>query len=159
IAHADDARSLPAIDPATLVPADIAAALAGCPTVDVIARAPIHGMSRLLPDTVAWRYLSRRAGPVAVPSDRALAIADVEPPPVLELPRLVTWSTGGERLSGPAATPAKVLAAIGAAGDVVIHAHGIVDAAQPDASYLALSPDAAGRFALTTGDVRKARFQ
>jgi cellulose synthase operon protein C len=51
-----------------------------------------------------------------------------------------------------------VLAAIGSAGEVIVHAHGIVDAAQPDASYLALSPDADGRFALTTGDVHKAHF-
>ena len=51
-----------------------------------------------------------------------------------------------------------MLAAIGGAGDVTIHAHGLVDVALPDASFLALSPDPDGRFALTTGDVRKARF-
>jgi CHAT domain-containing protein len=116
-------------------------------------------MARLLPEAAAWRYLSRRTQPVAAPSDRTLSIADVEPPAALELPRLVTWSSAGERLTGPAATPSRVLAAIGSAGDVVVHAHGIVDVAQPDASFLALSPEPSGRFALTTGDVRKAHFQ
>jgi CHAT domain-containing protein len=52
-----------------------------------------------------------------------------------------------------------VLAAIGSAGEVVIDAHGMVDVAQPDASFLALSPEASGRYALTTADVRAARFQ
>ena len=158
VVHADADRTTPAIEPTRLVPADVAAALSGCGVVDVIARPPVHGMSRLLPDAIAWRYMSRRAGPVAPPSERALVIADVEPPASLELPRLATWSSGGERLSGAAATPARALAAIGAVGEVIIHAHGLVDAAQPDASYLALSPDAAGRFALTTGDVRKVHF-
>jgi CHAT domain-containing protein len=71
---------------------------------------------------------------------------------------LQTWSSQGEVLSGAQATPPRVLAAIGTAGEVIVHAHGNVDAAQPDASYLALSPDPDGRFALTTGDVHKARF-
>src|SRR6185295_20168 len=64
----------------------------------------------------------------------------------------------GEMLAGAAATPARVMAAIGSAGEVTIHAHGLVDVALPDASFLALSADADGRFALTTGDVRKAHF-
>jgi CHAT domain-containing protein len=126
--------------------------------VDVIARPPLHGTSRVLPDAVAWRYLARRARPVVASPDRRLVVADVEPPAALELPRLTSWSASGDRLSGAAATPGAVLAAIGAAGEVVVHAHGIVDVAQPDASFLALSPDAGGRFALTTGEVRKARF-
>jgi CHAT domain-containing protein len=85
-------------------------------------------------------------------------VGDVEPPPALELPRLATWSTSGELLSGAAATPSRVLAAIGTAAEVTIHAHGLIDVALPEASFLALSPDPEGRFALTTGDVRKAHF-
>jgi hypothetical protein len=158
IVHADAERRTPVIDPARLIPPEIAAALAACPVVDVIARPPLHGMSRVLPDTIAWRYLSRRVRPVAASPDRRLVVADVEPPAALELPRLASWSSSGDRLTGPAATPARVLAAIGAAGEVVVNAHGIVDVAQPDASFLALSPGADGRFALTTGEVRKARF-
>jgi hypothetical protein len=158
IVHADADRKTPRIDASRLVPAEISAAFIGCPVVDVIARAPLHGMSRLLPDAIAWRYLSRRVRPATATTDRLLVVADVEPPSALELPHLATWSATADRLSGPAATPSRVLAAIGAAGEVVVHAHGIVDVAQPDASFLALSPDPAGRFALTTGDVRKARF-
>ncbi|HUJ58557.1 MAG TPA: CHAT domain-containing protein [Kofleriaceae bacterium] len=154
----DEERTTPAIDGATLVPADISAALAGCPAVDVIARPPIHGMARLFGEAVAWRYLSRRAGPVGPPGTRRLVIADVAPPAALDLPHLQSWPSDGDVLSGPEATPSRVLAAIGGAGEVTIHAHGLVDVAQPDASYLALSPDPAGKFALTTGDVRRARF-
>jgi hypothetical protein len=156
--HFDEARTTAAIDPTGLVPAEIVSTLASCPVVDVIARPPVQGMSRLLGDAIAWRYLARRASPLAPPSERSLVIGDVEPPPALELPRLATWSTAGELLAGPAATPSRVLAAIGTAGEVTIHAHGAVDVALPDASFLALSPDADGRFALTTGDVRKSKF-
>ncbi len=158
IVHYDETRTAPEIDAATLVPADIVGALAACPSVDVIARPPIHGRARLLGDAIAWRYLSRRSGPVGPSGDRRVVVADVEPPLALELPRLATWTSEGEVISGPAATPARVLAAIGAAGDVVIHAHGIVDAAEPGASYLALSPDSDGMFALTAAEVRRAHF-
>jgi hypothetical protein len=158
IVHHDEARTSPAIDPATFVPPEVAAALAGCAVVDVIARPPLHGMARLLGDSIAWRYLSQRARPAVASGGRSVVVANVEPPAALELPRLATWSLGGETVSGAAATPSRVLAAIGAAGDVVVHAHGVVDVALPDASFLALSPEPDGRFALTTGDVRKARF-
>jgi CHAT domain-containing protein len=138
---------------------DIAAALAACPVVDVIARPPVHGMARLLGDAIAWRYRARRDRPIAgAVAPRSLVVGDVEPPPALELPRLATWSTSGELLSGASATPSRVLAAIGSAAEVTIHAHGLIDVALPDASFLALSPDPDGRFALTTGDVRKAHF-
>ncbi|HEX4419409.1 MAG TPA: CHAT domain-containing protein [Kofleriaceae bacterium] len=168
--HADDDRRVPAIDPAHLVPGDLVAALRGCPAVDVLARAPIHGMSRLLPADLAWRYLSLRSHPIAATAATAttagpsLVVADVEPPPGLELPRLASWSPDPQaqrqpqRLTGAAATPSRVLAAIGAAGEAVIHAHGLVNVAEPDASLIALSPEPGGRFALTTGDVRKAQF-
>jgi hypothetical protein len=158
LVHFDEGRTTPAIDPASLVPPDIAGALAACPVVDAIARPPIHGMARLLGDAIAWRYLARRDRPVAPPSPRSLVVGDVEPPPALELPRLAMWSSSGELLSGASATPSRVLAAIGAAGEVTIHAHGLIDVALPEASFLALSPDADGQFALTTTDVRKARF-
>lgn len=158
VVHFDESRTTPAIDPATLVPAAISTALAGCTVVDVIARPPMQGMSRLLGDAIAWRYVSRRTSPVAPPSERSVVVGNVAPPAALELPPLATWSTTGELVSGPGATPSRVLTEIGTAGDVTIHAHGLVDVALPDASFLALSPEADGRFALTTGDVRKAHF-
>jgi hypothetical protein len=160
LVHFDEDRPVPAIDPARLVPPDIAGALAACPVVDAIAQPPVHGMARLLGDAIAWRYLARRDRPAArAPvSLRSLVVGDVEPPPALELPRLATWSTSGELLSGAVATPSRVLAAIGGADEITIHAHGLVDAALPDASFLALSPEPDGRFALTTADVSKAHF-
>jgi len=158
LTHFDEARTTSAIDPAGLVPAELSRALSDCPVVDVVARPPVQGMSRLLGDAIAWRYLSRRTQPVAPPSERSLVVGNLEPPPALELPALATWSTSGELLSGTAATPSRVLAAIGSVGEVTIHAHGVVDVALADASFLALSPEPDGRFALTTGDVRKARF-
>lgn len=152
-------RSTTAIDPSALVPSELRAALAGCAVVDVIARPPIDGTSRLLPDNVAWRYLSARPQPLAAGpiGDRALVIADVAPPASLELAPLATWTRSGDVISGAAATPSHVLAAIGGADDVVVHAHGIADRA--DASYLALSPDGDGRYALTAADVHAARFE
>lgn len=155
--HADAARRTTAIDAARFVPAELAAALQGCPVVDVIAEAPLHGRSRLLPEALAWRYLSRRARAVGPSPARTLVVTDVEPPPALELPRLASWTAdAGERLAGSAATPSRVLSAIGRSGEAVIHAHGLVDGAQPDAAYLALSPEPDGRFALTTRAVRAA---
>jgi CHAT domain-containing protein len=85
-----------------------------------------------------------------------VVIADVEPPASLELPRLSSWSTPADALTGANATPSHVLAAIGGAGEAIIHAHGLVD--QLDASFLALSPDASGAYTLTTRDVRAAAF-
>ncbi|HEY0484318.1 MAG TPA: CHAT domain-containing protein [Kofleriaceae bacterium] len=158
IVHHDEARKTVALDPTTLVPAEISTALSRCDVVDVIARPPIQGMSRLLGDALAWRYVSRRGRPVTPQSGPSLVVGNVQPPAALELPRLPTWSTSGEMLSGASATPSRVLAAISGAGEVTIHAHGLVDVALPDASFLALSPEPDGRFALTTADVRKARF-
>jgi hypothetical protein len=143
------------IDPTTVVPPQVAAALAGCPVVDVIARPPYHGLSRLLPDSLAWHYLTERPRAPSPPGDRRIVIADVEPPAALGMPRLSAWN-GGDGLRGAEATPDRVLAAIGSAGEVTVHAHGLVDLA--DASYLALSPDASGRYALTAEDVRAAHF-
>ncbi|HEX5058219.1 MAG TPA: CHAT domain-containing protein [Kofleriaceae bacterium] len=157
--HHDETRTVPQIDPATLVPAEITAALATCKEVDVIARPPVHGMARILGDKIAWRYLAHRPSPIAPAAKRSLVVANVEPPAGLELPRLGTWQTGAdETISGAAATPSRVLAAIASAGEVVINAHGLVDAAQPEASFLALSPESDGRYALTVADVRKAKF-
>jgi tetratricopeptide (TPR) repeat protein len=142
--------------PDKVIPGRVVTALQGCPDVDVIARPPYHGVSRLLPDEMAWRYLTRRAHPTGEPKGESLVIADVQPPPSLKLPHLATWSRAGTVITGAAATPSHVLAAIGSARDVIIHAHGLAD--HGDASYLALSPDLDGRYALTAGEVEHAHF-
>jgi hypothetical protein len=134
------------------------AALAGCKDIDVIARPPYNGMSRILPDEVAWRYVASNAHAAAPTTGTSLVVADVEPPASLGLPRLASWphDSASTTLVGPAATPARVLAAIGQARDVTIHAHGFT--AQADASYIALSPDPNGQYALTAREVSRARL-
>ncbi|HLU68937.1 MAG TPA: CHAT domain-containing protein, partial [Kofleriaceae bacterium] len=147
------------IDPAALVPGDIAGALAGCELVDVLARPPVHGMPGLLGPEVAWRYLGHRrsrAGRGAGPR-RRVVIADPIPPAELHLPRLAGWrgEPGDVELRGPAATPSAVAAALSGASEIEIHAHGLVHPGMEDAAFLALSPDADGRFALTASRVRR----
>jgi hypothetical protein len=150
------------IDPAELIPADLAAALRGCPSVAVFAPAPVHGQPRLLPPDLAWAY--RMGTPVAPPrantSPRRLVISDVEPPAALQLPRLGPWrGVSADRatawLHGAAATPARALAELTDAGEVEIHAHGLVNLDLSDASLLVLSSDARGDYALTAGAIRR----
>ncbi|HWM88240.1 MAG TPA: CHAT domain-containing protein [Kofleriaceae bacterium] len=160
--HFDADRDTPAIDPAALVPRAFIGKLDGCPVVDVLARSPVHGLPRLLPDALAWRYRAprSRALAAALPALTAhrLVVADAQPPAQLELPRLSSWGGdgGGRRLAGADATPTRVLAAIRDATEIELHAHGMVNLGQPDASFLALSEEPGGRFALTAGDVRVA---
>jgi len=140
-----------------IVPGRVIDALKACPDVDVIARPPFHGLARILPDDIAWRYLTPRARPVGESTGSSLVIADVEPPKSLGLPRLSSWTTTDATvMSGPTATPSRVLAAIGSAKDVLINAHGLADSGE--ASYLALSPEADGRYALTAAQVERAKF-
>ncbi len=144
-------------DPTSLVPTDVATALAACTVVDVIARPPVHGKARILPASTAWRYLSVRSSAKGPSAERRVVVANVEPPSALDLPRLGVWSAQNvETISGSKATPSRVLAALADAGDIVLHAHGLVD--QENASYLALSPDAAGNYTLTAAAVREARL-
>lgn len=144
-------------DPGSLVPDAVVAVLSKCPVVDVLARPPLHGLGRVLPASIAWRYLSVRTRPAGASAAGRVVVANVEPPPSLGLPRLGGWSgKASVAITGSAATPARVLAALANAGDIVIHAHGLVD--QADASYLALSPDASGAYALTASAVGAARF-
>jgi hypothetical protein len=155
LVHYDEARTSPSDAPHTVLTAPLLAALATCPVVDVLARPPVHGTARLLPEALAWRYLSARRGPLARSSGPAVIVADVEPPVTLGLPRLATWQAlTGRTLSGASATPERVLSAVAEAGEVVIHAHGLGSREAGDAAFLALSADASGRYALTAADVR-----
>jgi CHAT domain-containing protein len=84
-------------------------------------------------------------------------VSDARPPATLELPPLAAISDDSATLvTGSSATPAHVAAELRDATYVEIHAHGIVDAS--DAAFLALSPDADGRFMLTAGEVRELRL-
>ncbi len=151
-------RTKAAPSPEDLVPSAVRDRLASCAHVSVVATPPLHGMRGLLPSDMAWSYRTPRATPSAPASaePRRLVVADVMPPAALGLPRLAPWS-GGEgatQLTGANATPSHVLDEMAHATEIEIHAHGLVDLAEADASWVALSPDARGRFALTAADVR-----
>ncbi|MBK7071765.1 MAG: CHAT domain-containing protein [Myxococcales bacterium] len=145
---------------AELVPAPLRAALASCPAVRVIARPPLHGRADLLPPATAWSFLGRGPSPAAQPGD-ALIIRDATPPSALRLPRVGVQAIeqpGDRVLAGAAATPTQVLAAMASAAYIELHVHGLVDLGRAEASFLALSPEPDGRFALTAADLGRAHL-
>ncbi|MFZ6185765.1 CHAT domain-containing protein [Nannocystis pusilla] len=156
-------RTAPVAADESLVPADAIAAVRACPEVAVFARPPLSGRPKLLPPEIAWSY---RVGHQSVetglkghvPSNIRLVVADASTPPALGLPRLSPWTGFSDAatrlLSGPEATPTRVLQALPAAGEIEFHVHGLVDLAVSDASFLALTPEADGRHALTAGQIR-----
>jgi hypothetical protein len=175
----DGARGLPAIDARRLVPADIQTGLDGCADVEVLARPPVQGLPLLLPDDRAWSYRldgdRARPAPGASPARvRRLVIANTEPPASLGVARLLPWRSSEPpdvRLEGPSATPSRALAELAEATFVEIHSHGVVDAVKEDfvamhapsavdatgvdASFLMLSPESDGRYALTAAEIRR----
>ncbi len=159
-------RSEPALDAAHFVPAGDVAALSACPSVTVLARPPLYGNPDLLPPSLAWSYRIGHPQTVATPgAARQLIVSDVEPPPALRLPKLVSWrgdsgvSSARVELKGAAATPDRVLAEVADATEVVFNAHGLVDSGQSDATMLVLSPDADGRYTLSVADLRNAHLR
>ena len=138
--------------------AELRGGLAACPSIEVVARAPVHGDPALLPADLAWSYRSGRAAPApAAPDGGRLVIANPEPPAELGLPRLIPWRSegpAGRTLAGPAATPSRALAELADASYVEIHVHGMVATAVADASFLMMSPEADGRYALTAAAIR-----
>jgi len=163
--HYDASRRQPLGDDVRgVVPEAISAPLRECEQVSVVARPPLHGRGGLLPDDIAWRYLSlpaSRGEPASVPALH-LVVKDVEPPPELDLPRLGAWEPVGTDvrvLAGARANPRQVLEAMTRATEIEIHAHGLINPAISDASLLVLSPDASGRYALTAGEVRAHRLE
>jgi hypothetical protein len=146
--------------PAPIVAPDLARALDGCDEVEVLARPPALGVARLLPDAIAWSYrLPPPAPATPAPAPAAplpplrVRVSGAVTPDALALPPLPAIepsSTGAVvDLVGPSATPSRVLAAIAAATEIELHAHGVADRTRTDAAYLALSPDPDGDYALT----------
>lgn len=136
------------------VPAPLVAALAACPTVDVLARQPYYGAAGLLPTTLAWRY---RSGPpqLAPRGDAKLVvIANVPPPPELHLAPLspVVAPAGATVIEGGSATPAAAITAMKDAGFIELHVHGITDVGD-DAAVLVLAPGATGGYALASSAI------
>ncbi len=146
---------------AELVPDSLRARLAGCDHVAVYARPPLHGRADLLPPSVPWSFTVRAPVAAAAAPRRELVIGDVVPPAALGLPALapVAAPPGATALRGVDATPPRVLAALRDATYAELHVHGQVDLAVADESYLALSPGADGRWALTAADLKKAELR
>lgn len=144
------------------VPDRLRQELEHCGTVRVLAEPILQGRPGLLPPDKAWSYLAagrqRVDTPATTPAYRRLVVSDVEPPAALGLPRLMPWKgetgLGDVHLRGRAATPEAVLAEMEDATEVELHTHGLSGTGLSDAALLVLSPDAAGRYALTAGDLQ-----
>jgi cellulose synthase operon protein C len=149
-------RRIGAVDAATIVPRDLLAPLAPCRSIAVIARPPLHGATALLPPELPWAFVGPTRAAASKTDAHAVIVDDARPPASLALPALrpATTPPGALRVTGSAATPSRVRAALADATYVELHAHGIVDAAQSETSFLALSPDPDGDYALTAATVR-----
>ena len=151
----DGAVMLP---PRELIPAPLRARLAGCTRVAVMASGPYFGAAQVLPPTMAWAYRSSNK-----PAARSrlvgneLVVTDVSPPDELALPRLRTFHGAPSAivLDRSHATPSATLDQMKAAGLIVIVAHGVTDAREPDAASLILSPERSGEYLLTASKVSK----
>lgn len=144
-----------------IVPPAITQTLSGCPAIAVLARPPLHGRSDVLPAELPWAFVGDTPAhaPAAGPP-RRVDVSDAHPPDP-SLPRLAP-ATPDEpfdvSLTGADATPARVLAALADATYAELHVHGVAAAADDDATYLALSPDRDGNYALRADAVRGARL-
>jgi tetratricopeptide (TPR) repeat protein len=132
-----------------LAPERMRRALAGCDDVAVLALPPWLGIRLLLDAQTPWHYVLGPARPPTAGRRRHVVIADPASPPSAGLARFVprNWPpspTGPDELiTGPEATPERVLAAISDATLVEIHGHAI-ELDPLDAPVLALSPGADG---------------
>lgn len=157
-----ETKVVPSPTPVAISPA-IASKLAACTGIAVIARTQVHGRADLLPAEYPWWFVAdgERAA-TSTAARRALQIIDVQAPPGASLQRLQALAPSREKfdatLAGADATPARVLAALSTATYAEVHAHGVVSAANQDAAFLALSPDASGAFALDAGTIRTAKL-
>jgi len=165
VGHYDAGRRAPLSGADGLVPDELRQALRGCAAVQVVARPPLAGLPNLLPPEVAWSYRLSRGPAAAAPAraSKRLLVTSTQPPPSLHLAPLVApaapagpeWTV----LRGESATPARVLEAMKGATEIQIHAHGLVDPDRSTASFIALSPDAKGEFALTARDLERVRLE
>jgi hypothetical protein len=158
----------PAIDAQHLISPALRDALRDCPEIDVVARPPVQGLAELLPADVAWSYRLDETAPEphagaaatapGAPRSLRVVIANAQPPAALGLAPLSPWrSTEAPdvRLEGAEATPSRALAELAGATFVEIHSHGVMDASGAGASFLTLSPDSDGRYALTAAAIRR----
>jgi cellulose synthase operon protein C len=156
----DRARSRRA--PAPTISDALAVRLDGCGHVQVLAHAALQGQPRVLPARFAWSYATGAGRAAAVrsePADRSqLVVSNVTPPAALHLaplqPRVPDAAPTTRTLSGASATPLQVIAAMTTATEIQFHTHALVNMGMSDASYLVLSPEPGGRYALTAEAIR-----
>ena len=145
-----------------LISRALAAKLSACTDVAVVARPPLHGRSDLLPRALPW-WFAGDAAPRATGTTTAhsVVVSDAQPPD----PSLPPVGVGTPaqpfdvRITGTAATPSKVLMALRDATYVELDVHGVSVASQPEAAYLALSPEADGSYALRADAVATTRLR
>jgi hypothetical protein len=156
-------------DGALTISPELAHGLEGCRHVWVMAQAALQGQPRILPATLPWSYVTGAGEHVSPPAikmpsnPRTLVITDVTPPAELQLPPLSRQSPDHTAstttvLSGPKATPARVLDEMRDANVIRFHTHALMDAGISDASYLVLSGDD-GRFQLTAEAIRRIKLE
>ena len=151
-------RPSPNLDVDQLVPIDSRVSLSGCPRVDVLVSPVLRGRPELLPFVDPWATRARHRVPTGPARCQAhpLEVRDAVPPSDLRLPR---FSTGGSELlsnadrtvlSGAAATPEAVLAALPKASEILIAAQAF---AADGAASLLLSQGEGQKYTLTLDDL------
>jgi hypothetical protein len=148
-------------EPLPPAPPQIAAGLAGCDTVAVLAGPPVFGQPGLLPPELPWAYAYGDPRAAAGAGElRRLVVTDVRPPEELELPRLAPQPTAPTRpeervvpLVGWEATPSRVLAEMPLADQIDLHVHGVMLPQISDVPALVLSADDSGKALLTLRDL------
>ncbi|MCB9651244.1 MAG: CHAT domain-containing protein [Deltaproteobacteria bacterium] len=144
-----------------VVPPPIEARLRACDEITVLARPSLHGRSGLLEPGLAHAFAVGAPRRTEARDPDVLYVYGANPPASEGLAPLAPLSgelTASARvLTGERATPRAVLAEMGEAGWVEIHAHGALYG-DSDAAAIALSPDARGWSRLRAEDVQGARF-
>lgn len=141
-----------------LVGPALVSVLAPCPSIAVVARPPLHGRADILPPELPWWFAGDAPAHARGTPARSLEVANPRSPD-LALPPLgavaPSSATFDVSLTGAAATPSRVLAALADATYAELHVHGVASAAT---AFLALSPDADGTFALGADALRAAKL-
>lgn len=148
-------------DTTPLLSPALAQRLAGCKDIAVVALPPLHGRSDLLPTELPWWFAGDAPPrPSPVKGTRAVEVSDARPPdPSLPTVGLQAPQQPFDvRLTGTAATPSRVLAALKDATYAELDVHGVASASRPDAAYLALSPEPDGSYALHADAVVKTKL-
>ncbi len=135
--------------------------LAGCREIAVVALPPLHGRRDLLPPQLPWFFVGEAPPrPPVQGRARSVEITDARPlDPTLPAIGLRPSSRPFDvRISGAGATPTNVLAALRDATYAQLDVHGVLTAKEPEAAYLALSPEPGGAYALRADAVAAAKL-